>query len=189
MDGVPHVIANRYRIECEVGRGGMGTVYRALHLGLERPVAVKILKPEFAADPEVAERFMRGPHDGPPAPLSAAAIFDAGTLPDNRPFIVMEFVEGATLAEALAREGRFTPARAVGVASGIDVLAAAHSLGIVHRDLKPSNIMLSERGVRARFRDRESVGYVGRCDRTHATTNSGVIVGTPRYMSPEQCLG
>ena len=107
---VPHIIAGRFRIECEIGKGGMGTVYRATHLGLERPVAVKIIKPEFASDAEVTDRFMREartmarlrhPH--------AAMIFDAGCLPDGRHFIVMEFVEGRTLAETLAREGRFSP--------------------------------------------------------------------------------
>src|SRR5256714_12637842 len=146
---VPQIIAGRFRIECEIGTGGMGTVYRATHLGLERPVAVKIIKPEFAADRDVTERFMREartmarlrhPH--------AAMIFDAGNLPDGRHFIVMEFVEGTTLSEALAREGRFTPERVVRIASDIcDVLEEAHKLGIIHRDLKPSNIMLNERGV------------------------------------------
>ena len=86
----PQIIAGRFRVECEIGRGGMGTVYRASHLGLERPVAIKILKQEFAAYPEVADRFMREartmaklrhPH--------AAMIFDAGNLPDGRHFIIM----------------------------------------------------------------------------------------------------
>ena len=117
--------------------------------GLERPVAIKILKQEFAADPEVADRFMREARTM--ARLKhprAAIIFDAGHLADGRPFIVMEYVEGSTLAETLAREGPFAPERAVRVAAEIcDVLAEAHALGIVHRDLKPSNIMLNERGV------------------------------------------
>ena len=145
----PQIIAGRFRIECEIGRGGMGTVYRASHLGLERPVAIKILKQEFAAHPEIADRFMREARTM--ARLKhprAAMIFDAGHLADGRPFIVMEYVEGSTLAETLAREGRFEPERAVRVAAEIcDVLSEAHALGIVHRDLKPSNIMLTERGV------------------------------------------
>ncbi|HEX8070210.1 MAG TPA: protein kinase [Pyrinomonadaceae bacterium] len=190
--GIPHLIANRFRIEREIGRGGMGTVYRALHLGLERPVAVKVLKPEFAADPEVAERFMREArtmarlrHRG------AATIFDAGRLPDGRPFIVMEYVEGATLAETLTKEGRLAPARAVEIACAIcDVLAEAHALGIVHRDLKPSNIMLTARGVcLLDFGIAKVLANASDATRTHATTESGLIIGTPRYMSPEQCLG
>jgi serine/threonine protein kinase len=189
---IPRVIANRFRIECEIGRGGMGTVYLATHLGLERPVAIKVLKAEFAADPEVAERFMREARTM--ARLRhkrAAMIFDAGSLPDGRPFIVMEHVEGATLADILAREGRFTPERAVRIACEIcDVLAEAHALGIVHRDLKPSNIMLNERGVSVLdFGIAKVLTASADVTKTHATTESGLIIGTPRYMSPEQCMG
>jgi serine/threonine protein kinase len=189
---VPQIIAGRFRIECEIGTGGMGTVYRATHLGLARTVAVKIIKPEFASDPDVTDRFMREartmarlrhPH--------AAMIFDAGNLPDGRHFIIMEFVEGHTLSEILQREGPFTPERAVRIASDIcDVLAEAHNLGIVHRDLKPSNIMLNERGVCVLdFGVAKVLATSADATHTHATTGSGVIVGTPRYMSPEQCLG
>lgn len=189
---VPQIIAGRFRIECEIGTGGMGTVYRATHLGLERPVAVKIIKPEFASDPDVADRFMREartmarlrhPH--------AAMIFDAGNLPDGRHFIIMEFVEGLTLSETLEREGRFTAERAVKIASDIcNVLAEAHTLGIVHRDLKPSNIMINDRGICVLdFGVAKVLATSADSTQTHATTGSGVIVGTPRYMSPEQCLG
>ena len=189
---IPQLIANRFRIEREIGRGGMGAVYRATHLGLERPVAVKILKPEFAADPEVAERFMREArtmarlrHNG------AAMIFDAGRLPDGRPFIVMEHVEGATLAETLNKEVRLSAERAVQIACDVcDVLAEAHALGIVHRDLKPSNIMLTARGVCVLdFGIAKVLANSTEVTKTHATTESGLIIGTPRYMSPEQCLG
>ena len=188
----PQIIAGRFRVECEIGRGGMGTVYRALHLGLERPVAVKILKQEFAAYPEVAERFMREARTM--ARLKhprAAMIFDAGHLADGRPFIVMEYVEGSTLAETLAREGPFAPERAVRVAAEIcGVLGEAHALGIVHRDLKPSNIILNERGVCVLdFGIAKVLQDSTEVTRTHPTTESGLVIGTPRYMSPEQCLG
>jgi tRNA A-37 threonylcarbamoyl transferase component Bud32 len=188
----PQVIAGRFRVECELGRGGMGTVYRASHLGLERIVAVKVLKPEFCADREVAERFMREARTM--ARLRhprAAMIFDAGHLADGRPFIVMEYVEGSTLAETLARDGQFAPERAVCVAAEIcDVLAEAHALGIVHRDLKPSNIMLNGRGVCVLdFGIAKVLQTSTEVTRTHATTETGLVIGTPRYMSPEQCLG
>ena len=189
---VPHIIAGRFRIECEIGTGGMGTVYRATHLGLERAVAVKIIKPEFAADPAVADRFMREARTmARLRHTHAAMIFDAGNLPDGRHFIVMEFVEGCTLSETLAREGRFTPERAVRIASDIcDVLSEAHKLGIVHRDLKPSNIMLNDRGVCVLdFGVAKVLASSTEAAASHATTGSGIIVGTPRYMSPEQCLG
>ena len=189
---IPHLVANRFRVEREIGRGGMGTVYRATHLGLERPVAIKVLKPEFAADPEVGDRFMREArtmarlrHTG------AAMIFDAGRLPDGRPFIVMEYVEGETLADALTKQERLRPERAVEIACAIcDVLAEAHALGIVHRDLKPSNIMLNGRGVcLLDFGIAKVLATSADVTKTHATTESGLIIGTPRYMSPEQCLG
>jgi len=188
----PQIIAGRFRVECEIGRGGMGTVYRASHLGLERPVAIKILKQEFAAHPEIADRFMREARTM--ARLKhprAAMIFDAGHLADGRPFIVMEYVQGSTLAETLTREGQFEPERAVRVASEIcDVLSEAHALGIVHRDLKPSNIIINERGVCVLdFGIAKVLQDSTDVTRTHATTESGLIIGTPRYMSPEQCLG
>jgi serine/threonine-protein kinase len=189
---VPQFIAGRFRIEREIGTGGMGTVYLATHLGLERPVAVKIIKREFAGDSDVTERFLREartmaklrhPH--------AAMIFDAGHLPDGRQFIVMEFVEGVTLSQALGAEGHFSPSKAVQIAMEIcDVLEEAHRLGIVHRDLKPSNIMLGHRGVCVLdFGVAKVLASSNESTATHASTGSGQIVGTPRYMSPEQCLG
>jgi len=189
---VPQFIAGRFRIEREIGTGGMGTVYLATHLGLQRAVAVKIIKREFAGDQDVADRFLREartmaklrhPH--------AAMIFDAGNLPDGRHFIIMEFVEGETLSQALAREGRFNATRAVQIATQVcDVLEEAHRLGIIHRDLKPSNIMLSERGVCVLdFGVAKVLASSTEVTATHASTGSGQIVGTPRYMSPEQCLG
>ncbi len=170
----------------------MGAVYRASQLGLERPVAVKVLKKEFAADPEVAERFMREARTmARLRHTRAAMIFDAGRLSDGRPFIVMEYAEGRTLADALTCDGPFAPARAVRIAAEIcDVLAEAHALGIVHRDLKPSNIMLTDRGVCVLdFGIAKVLAGGDEATRTHATTESGLVIGTPRYMSPEQCLG
>jgi serine/threonine protein kinase len=189
---IPQIIAGRFRVECEIGRGGMGTVYRATHLGLDRPVAVKVLKKEIASDPEVAERFMREARTM--AKLRhprAAMIFDAGRLADGRPFIIMEHAEGRTLADTLQTEGPFAPARAVRVAAEIcEVLAEAHALGIVHRDLKPSNIMLTDRGVCVLdFGIAKVLAGGPDATRTHPTTESGLVIGTPRYMSPEQCLG
>ncbi|MFZ0064252.1 MAG: serine/threonine-protein kinase [Pyrinomonadaceae bacterium] len=188
---VPQFIAGRFRIECEIGTGGMGTVYRATHLGLERPVAVKIIKQEFAADRDVADRFLREARTmARLRHTHAAMIFDAGNLPDGRHFIIMEFVEGATLSQALVREKRFSPEQAVKIAVQIcEVLEEAHQLGIIHRDLKPSNIMLNERGVRVLDFGVAKVLVSADTTATHATTGSGQIVGTPRYMSPEQCLG
>jgi predicted Ser/Thr protein kinase len=189
---VPQFIAGRFRIEREIGTGGMGAVYLATHLGLERPVAVKIIKSQFIGDADVADRFlreartmakMRHPH--------AAMIFDAGSLPDGRHFIVMEFVEGETLSQILAREGRFVATRAVEIATQIcDVLEEAHRLGIVHRDLKPSNILIGKHGVCVLdFGVAKVLASSAESTATYASTGSGQLIGTPRYMSPEQCLG
>ena len=189
---VPQFIAGRFRIEREIGRGGMGAVYLATHLGLERPVAVKIIRREFAGDADVADRFLREARTM--AKLrhpNAAMIFDAGILPDGRHFIVMEFVEGETLSQALAREGRFSFTNAVSIATQIcDVLEEAHRLGIIHRDLKPSNILLGKRGVCVLdFGVAKVLASSAESTFTHASTGSGQLIGTPRYMSPEQCLG
>ena len=189
---VPQFIAGRFRIEREIGTGGMGAVYLATHLGLERPVAVKIIRREFAGDADVADRFLREARTM--AKLhhpNAAMIFDAGNLPDGRHFIVMEFVEGETLSQALAREGRFSATHAVQIATQIcDVLEEAHRLGIIHRDLKPSNILLGKRGVCVLdFGVAKVLASSAESTATHASTGSGQIIGTPRYMSPEQCLG
>jgi predicted Ser/Thr protein kinase len=170
----------------------MGTVYLATHLGLERPVAVKIIRREFAGDADVADRFLREARTM--AKLrhpNAAMIFDAGNLPDGRHFIVMEFVEGETLSQALAREGRFPASKAVRIARQIcDVLEEAHRLGIIHRDLKPSNILLGPRGVCVLdFGVAKVLASSAESTFTHASTGSGQLIGTPRYMSPEQCLG
>ena len=189
---VPQLIAGRFRIEREIGTGGMGAVYLATHLDLERPVAVKIIRPEFAADADVSDRFLREARTM--AKLrhpNAAMIFDAGNLPDGRHFIVMEFVEGETLSQALAREGRFSFTQAIDIATQIcDVLEEAHRLGIIHRDLKPSNILLGKRGVCVLdFGVAKVLASSAESTATHASTGSGQLIGTPRYMSPEQCLG
>ncbi len=189
---VPQLIAGRFRIERELGTGGMGTVYLATHLGLDRPVAVKIIRREFAGDADVADRFLREARTMAKLRHSnAATIFDAGNLPDGRHFIVMEFVEGETLSQALAREGRFPASKAVKIATEIcDVLEEAHRLGIIHRDLKPSNILLGKRGVCVLdFGVAKVLASSAESTATHASTGSGQLIGTPRYMSPEQCLG
>jgi serine/threonine protein kinase len=189
---VPQFIAGRFRIEREIGTGGMGTVYLATHLDLERPVAVKIIRREFAGDADVTDRFLREARTM--AKLrhpNAAMIFDAGNLPDGRHFIVMEFVEGETLSQTLARQGRFSFTEAVNIATQVcDVLEEAHRLGVIHRDLKPSNIIVGKRGVCVLdFGVAKVLASSAESTATHASTGSGQLIGTPRYMSPEQCLG
>ncbi len=191
-NSVPQIVANNLRIESLLGRGGMGTVYRATHLSLDRVVAVKVINPEFAMNTDVMQRFARE------ARLMAklrhpraAMIYDSGTLPDGRLFIVMEYVEGITLADLLKRDGKLPYKKAVEIAVNIcDVLSEAHSLGIIHRDLKPANIMLNQQGV---FVLDFGIAKMLNTDNAESMrlsmTGNGFLVGTPFYMSPEQCLG
>ena len=191
-NSMPQVIGNNLRIESLLGKGGMGTVYRATHLSLDRVVAVKIINPEFASNTGVTQRFARE------ARLMAklrhpraAMIYDSGILPDGRLFIVMEYVEGTTLADILKRDGKLPYKKAVEIAVSIcDVLIEAHSLGIIHRDLKPANIMLNSQGV---FVLDFGIAKLLNTDNAESMqfsmTGNGLLVGTPFYMSPEQCLG
>ena len=191
-NSVPQIIANNLRIENLLGRGGMGTVYRATHLTLDRVVAVKVINPEVAMNADVMQRFARE------ARLMAklrhpraAMIYDSGTLPDGRLFIVMEYVEGMTLADILKRDGKLPFKKAVDIAVSVcDVLSEAHSLGIIHRDLKPANIMLNNQGV---FVLDFGIAKMLNTDNAESMrlsmTGNGLLVGTPFYMSPEQCLG
>ena len=189
---LPPMISNNIRIEGILGRGGMGTVYRAKHLSLDRDVAVKIINPEFAANADIAQRFgrearlmakLRHPR--------AAMIYDSGALDDGRLFIVMEYVEGVPLSEVLEKEGRLTYLRAVDIATSIcDVLSEAHSMGIIHRDLKPANIMLNRQGVFVLDFGIAKMLNTDNADSLKLSmTGTGALIGTPYYMSPEQCLG
>ena len=191
-NSVPQIIANNLRIEALLGRGGMGTVYRATHLTLDRTVAVKVINPEVAMNEDVMQRFarearlmakLRHPH--------AAMIYDSGTLPDGRLYIVMEYVEGTTLADILKRDGKLPFKKAVDIAASIcDVLGEAHSLGIIHRDLKPANIMLNNRGIFVLDFGIAKMLNMDNADSMRLSmTGKGLLVGTPFYMSPEQCLG
>lgn len=191
-NSVPQIIANNLRVEALLGRGGMGTVYRATHLTLDRTVAVKVINPEFAMNTEVSQRFARE------ARLMAklrhpraAMIYDSGTLTDGRLYIVMEYVEGTTLADILRRDRKLPYKKAVDIAVSIcDVLGEAHSVGIIHRDLKPANIMLNNQGVFVLdFGIAKLLNQDNAESMRLSMTGSGHLVGTPFYMSPEQCLG
>jgi serine/threonine-protein kinase len=186
-----------YAIVSEIGAGGMGRVYLATHRRLGRRAAVKVLLPEFASDPEIAARFFDEARatsliDHP----GIVEIYNCGSL-DDQPFIVMEHVDGESLATIVARTGPLA-GEPVTVASLLgqvaSALAAAHAAGIVHRDLTPDNVFaILERepaprlstktldfGVAKLAVDRRAPG---------AGTRPGTILGTPAYMSPEQCLG
>lgn len=176
-----------YRIEGRLGEGGMGVVYRAVHTTLGRPVALKVMRAEFASDREFAERFLREARTA--AAIShpnVVAIHDAGEL-DGRLFMAFELVAGGDLASLLDRRGAALPwneaLRLIDhCAAGIEALAKA---GLVHRDLKPTNVFLAEDG-RAKLGD---FGLARSATGDDRMTNTGVGMGTPSYMSPEQAHG
>jgi serine/threonine-protein kinase len=175
----------RYAVERTLGRGGMATVYLARDLLLERPVALKVLAPQFADDAPVRERFLREARlVASLAHPSIVAVYDVDE--DERgPFIVMEYVEGATLADELVRVGRFDPAEATAIAVELcAALEAAHAAGLVHRDITPRNILRRpDRRVKlADFGIARSVA-----EPRH--TELGTVLGTVAYLAPEQARG
>jgi serine/threonine protein kinase len=190
------IIRERYRLDALIGEGGMAGVWRAWDLTLQRPVAVKLLFARDARDEEaLVARFLRE------ARIAASVqhrnvihIVDFGTTPENQPFMVMELLEGETLAARLRREKRLIVSEAVQIANlTLRGLSAVHAAGIIHRDLKPDNVYLkAEAGmVYPKILD---FGISRSIDSSNAprsalTTRDGVIVGTPEYMSPEQARG
>jgi eukaryotic-like serine/threonine-protein kinase len=186
MDDGRRVLAGRYELVEVIGRGGMGTVYRAVDRVLGRSVAVKLLAGSAADhDPVSIARFEREARAA--ASLShpaVVAIYDTGA-DAGTPFIVMELVTGRSLEAILRADGPLPPERAVGVAASVaDALAAAHAAGIVHRDIKPANVMVASNGT-VKVLD---FGIARAVDGSTLTQNAAVL-GTAAYMSPEQALG
>ena len=177
----------RYRIESIIGRGAMGVIYRAHDPAIDRPVAIKLVRADLLGgddrDDYVA-RFQREARAaGRCAHPNIVAIYDYALFEGN-PYLAMEFIAGVTLQQLPARPGGFAPAEIVSLVGQIlDGLAAAHALGIVHRDIKPANVMLTTRG-QVKVTD----FGISRVDTSNLTGTGGVI-GTPSYMSPEQCRG
>jgi serine/threonine protein kinase len=189
-------IAGRYRILAKLGEGGMGAVYRAEQISLKRRVALKLLKPELSAEPELVRRF------NAEAELAAklshpntVTLYDFGQCSDGALFIAMEFIEGTSLRQVVHKEAPLPASRTLAICEQICAsLGDAHARGIVHRDLKPDNIMLTERG---RQRDVVRVLDFGiaklRDEQGDVTampmTRAGDLLGTPQYMAPEQIRG
>ena len=185
MDNLPDIIGN-CRITGKLGQGGMGAVYRAKHETLGREVAIKLLPPELSQNREYVARFLREARAA--ANLHHAhvvQVYDAGEQ-SGRHYITMEFVEGASLSGLLKQQGRIPEAQALGLmAQAAKGLAAAHALGLVHRDVKPENMLLNKNGV-LKLAD---FGLVTAVQRDENLTQDGAMLGTPSYMSPEQCEG
>ncbi|HVG31223.1 MAG TPA: protein kinase [Pyrinomonadaceae bacterium] len=184
-------LADKYRIEERISEGGMGTVYRATHVLMEKTVAVKVLHPSLAADDKIVARFTREakaasrishPH--------ALNVTDFGEAEDGVVFLVMEYLAGRTLKRVVREEGAMPLARAVLIARQIaGALDAAHAEGVVHRDLKSDNIMLGETagGDWAKVLDFGIAKIIEPDGHDPELTAPNLIIGTPQYMSPEQC--
>jgi len=178
--------AHRYRLDRRIATGGMGEVWRATDTLLGREVAVKLLKPELADDAAFRTRFeTEARHAAALHHPNVAAVFDFGDGEDHRPYLVMELVDGQPLS-ALLRPGRPMPpdqARDL-LGQAADALAAAHAKGIVHRDVKPANLLVTP--------DRQlkitDFGIARAADGI-ALTQTGQVMGTPQYLSPEQAEG
>jgi serine/threonine-protein kinase len=180
------ILGGRYRVERELGRGGMAKVFEGTDTVLGRRVAIKILAPQFAEDEAFVQRFRReaqaAARIGNPHIVS---VFDTGS-DDGVHYIVMEFVEGRTLADYLAGGGRVLPERAIGVAQDVcEALAAAHAQGVIHRDIKPGNIMLDPRG-QVKVTD---FGIARMTTTAETVAQTAAILGTASYLSPEQAQG
>ncbi len=189
------VLDGQYQMEALLGKGGMGAVYRARHILLGDRVAIKVLPPEVRTNAEWLRRFRR---EGQAARRfrhpNSVTVYDLRTSADGTIYMVMEFVEGHTLAHELKRRGRFTAAEAFEILTPImSVLDTAHSMGVVHRDLKPENIMVGQPAEGGEpvvklldlgiAKMREIAGDNGG---NTALTTAGQVLGTPYYMSPEQ---
>ncbi|MFO0630944.1 MAG: serine/threonine-protein kinase, partial [Polyangiales bacterium] len=193
-DRLGEVVGERYQIEALLGAGGMGRVYRAIHLQLGEPVAVKFLLSDFSARAEMRARFRREAvvharlrHPG------IVSVIDYGEHRGEL-YLVMELLRGFSLDAQVNAGGLTMPVpRAVAIVDQIlQVVEAAHAAGVVHRDLKPDNVMLLDAGDRTdrvKVLDFGIAGLTGDSGRVEKLTKTGSVRGTPQYMSPEQCVG
>jgi serine/threonine protein kinase len=187
-------IDGRYLLHERIGEGGMGAVYRATHVLMNKVVAIKMINAELTHLPQIVGRFEREARSA--SRLShpnCITVTDFGRTEDGNLFLVMELLEGESLQDILSREGTISPYRAIDITKQIlSGLSHAHEAGIVHRDLKPSNVMIVQTKDRTDFAKVFDFGIAKIAEDSgadHKLTQQGMIVGTPAYLSPEQALG
>lgn len=187
---VGSILAGKYRVERTIGTGGMGVVVEANDTRLERRVAIKFLLPEYAEHGEAASRFMREARAAVKIKSDhTARVIDVGTMENGSPYMVMEYLEGADLAQILERDGVLSVEdAALYIIQACEAVAEAHSHGIVHRDLKPANLFLAQQpdgSVRIKVLD-FGISKVADAQLDHSLTRTSSMMGSPLYMSPEQ---
>ncbi|HEY4180791.1 MAG TPA: protein kinase [Kofleriaceae bacterium] len=193
------VLDDRYRLDALLGEGGMGSVFRAQHLAMDRRVAVKLLKPHLTQDEIAAQRFLRearstmkveSPH--------AVKVLDFGVTPHGDYYMALEYLDGRTVQRELEIDGPFAPSRVLHITRhALHALGAAHKIGLIHRDIKPDNILLMRVGTDADYAKLLDFGVAKLMEGTAsesgshdaALTQVGMVFGTPEYMSPEQACG
>ena len=190
------LLSSRYRLERRLGRGGMGTVYKATDTFLERAVAVKLIREDLVTSGDAAERFRREAKAAAAfAHPNLVTVHDFGVDSDGRVFLVMELLEGVTLRQRLEQQKKFSTQPILQVLGGVCAgLEAAHEHALIHRDLKPENIFLaqSREGEVVKILDFGLAKFLASSTNSLAATVdtvSGVLVGTPQYMSPDQLNG
>ncbi|HYK11156.1 MAG TPA: serine/threonine-protein kinase [Gemmatimonadales bacterium] len=193
-DLVGQVIAERYHVVKKLGEGGMGQVYLAEHVKMGRRSAIKVMNPSMTHDPDAVARFNREAANASRITHpNVCAVYDFGETPDGLIYLAMEFIQGEPLTDLIEREGALKVGRAVKIfQQTADALQAAHDLGIVHRDLKPDNIMLAKGRDGAdvvKVVDFGIAKAVGGDEAGQKVTKTGLVVGTPEFMSPEQLSG
>ncbi|MBC7976634.1 MAG: serine/threonine protein kinase, partial [Myxococcales bacterium] len=187
----------RYRLDALLGEGGMGAVFRANHLAMDRKVAVKLLKPHLTSDEQALQRFARearatmkveSPH--------AVKVLDFGVTPLRDYYMVLEYLDGRTVQRELEIDGAFAPARVAHIArQALHALGTAHDQGLIHRDVKPENLLLMRVGADADFTKILDFGVAKLLQGAAgdpsqlALTAAGMVFGTPEFMSPEQACG
>ena len=185
------VVDGRYRIEKRIGEGGMGIVYLATHTVLGKRLALKVLRGEVARDADVVQRFITEAQSATSiGHENIIDISDFGRLPDGTVYFTMEYLDGEALTDMIKRGGSVPVREAVHIIRQISsALGAAHSRGIIHRDLKPDNIYLVKRGGAANFVKVLDFGIAKVGGASSKLTKTGMVFGTPHYMSPEQAAG
>jgi len=193
-DLVGQVVADRYHVVKKLGEGGMGQVYLAEHVKMGRRSAIKVMNPSMVHDPDAVARFNREASNASRITHpNVCAIYDFGETPEGLIYLAMEYIEGEALTDLLERDGALKVPRAVHIFRQVaDALQAAHDLGIVHRDLKPDNIMLTKNRGGAdvvKVVDFGIAKAVSGDESGQKVTKTGLVVGTPEFMSPEQLSG